>query len=169
MPRRYVNDFLSTNYLGYLTNSWQFLQSTGIPSDACYPYTSGGGDSGTCNSQCADGSDLKLYKASKYYQTGSVENTQKDLAKNGPVETGFSVYQDFMAYKSGVYQHRSGGLLGGHAVKIVGWGVEGSTPYWIVANSWTENWGEKGFFRIKRGSNECGFESQLITGLPAKN
>jgi cathepsin B len=28
--------------------------------------------------------------------------------------------------------------------------------YWLVANSWNEDWGEKGFFKIKRGSNECG-------------
>jgi cathepsin B len=151
---------------GYLTNSWAFLQQTGIPTDACYPYTSGSGDSGVCKDTCADGSPIKTYQASSYYQTGSVENTMNDIMTHGPVESGFSVYQDFMAYKSGIYQHRSGGLLGGHAVKIVGWGQEGNLAYWIVANSWTENWGEKGFFRIVKGRNECGFESQIITGLP---
>jgi len=25
---------------------------------------------------------------------------------------------------------------GGHAVKIIGWGVEDSIKYWLVANSW---------------------------------
>jgi cathepsin B len=151
---------------GYLTNSWGFLVKTGIPTDACYPYTSGSGQRGTCQNRCHDGSALAMYKASKYYQTGSVDNTMNDIVAHGPVESGFSVYQDFMSYKSGVYQHKSGGLLGGHAVKVVGWGVEGSTPYWIVANSWTTGWGEQGFFRILKGRNECGFESQLITGLP---
>jgi len=151
---------------GYLTNSWAFLQNTGIPTDDCMPYTSGGGDSGQCKTKCSDGSSLKLYKASSYYQTGDVDNTMADIVANGPVESGFSVYQDFMSYKSGIYQHRSGGLLGGHAVKIVGWGLEGNLPYWIVANSWTTSWGENGFFRIVKGRNECGFESQIITGLP---
>jgi cathepsin B len=149
---------------GYLTNSWAFLVKTGIPTDACYPYTSGGGVRGACQTKCHDGSALVLHKASKYYLTGSVENTMNDIAANGPVEAGFSVYSDFMQYKSGVYQHKSGSLLGGHAVKIVGWGVEGSTPYWIVANSWTTSWGESGFFRIIKGRNECSFESQIITG-----
>jgi cathepsin B len=107
-----------------------------------------------------------LYKSSKYYATGNVENTMNDIAAHGPVESGFSVYQDFMSYKSGIYQHKSGGLLGGHAVKVVGWGVENNVQFWIVANSWTTNWGEKGFFRIIKGRNECGFESQMITGLP---
>jgi cathepsin B len=41
-----------------------------------------------------------------------------DLFTLGPVETGFRVYQDFMTYKSGVYHHVTGKLLGGHAVKI---------------------------------------------------
>ena len=39
------------------------------------------------------------------------------------METGFVVYEDFMNYKSGVYHHVSGKMLGGHAVKIIGWGV----------------------------------------------
>jgi hypothetical protein len=30
----------------------------------------------------------------------------------------------------GVYQHVSGAPLGGHAIKILGWGVENGTPYW---------------------------------------
>jgi cathepsin B len=42
---------------------------------------------------------------------------------------------DFLTYKSGVYQYQSGQELGGHAVKMLGWGVENGTPYWICANS----------------------------------
>jgi len=34
--------------------------------------------------------------------------------------------------------------------------VENNTPYWTVANSWNDDWGYKGFFKIKRGSDECG-------------
>jgi cathepsin B len=36
-----------------------------------------------------------------------------------------------------------------------------------VANSWSPNWGENGFFRILRGSNECGIETTPAAGLPA--
>lgn len=42
---------------------------------------------------------------------------------NGPVQAMFTVYSDFLTYKSGVYHHVSGQELGGHSVKIVGWGV----------------------------------------------
>jgi len=51
-----------------------------------------------------------------------------------------------MAYKSGVYTHQTGSLEGGHAVKIVGWGSDAGTPYWIVANSWNTKWGLDGYF-----------------------
>ena len=44
----------------------------------------------------------------------------------------------------GVYRHTSGSVLGGHAVKMIGYGVEGGTKYWLVANSWNSDWGEKG-------------------------
>ncbi|KAL5013652.1 hypothetical protein ScPMuIL_007922 [Solemya velum] len=85
---------------------------------------------------------------------------------SGPVEAAFSVYADFPSYKSGVYQHETGELLGGHAVKILGWGTEEGTPYWLVANSWNEDWGLKGFFKILRGQDECGIESEIVAGDP---
>ena len=43
----------------------------------------------------------------------------------------------------GVYQHVSGNALGGHAIRILGWGVEAGTPYWHVANSWNYDWGDQ--------------------------
>ncbi|VDL75296.1 unnamed protein product [Nippostrongylus brasiliensis] len=55
--------------------------------------------------------------------------------------------------------------VGGHAVKILGWGVDNKTPYWLVANSWNTDWGENGYFRIVRGVNECGIEHAIVAGL----
>jgi len=48
----------------------------------------------------------------------------------------------------------------------MGWGTENGTPYWLVANSWNEDWGDKGTFKIRRGTNECGIESQIVAGMP---
>ena len=38
----------------------------------------------------------------------------------------------------------SGAALGGHAVKMIGWGEENGTPYWLIANSWNSDWGDHG-------------------------
>lgn len=75
---------------------------------------------------------------------------------NGPVVGEIYVYSDLLTYKSGVYHHVSGKSLGGRAIKIVGWGVENEVPYWLVANSWNEDWGDNGFFKIRRGKDDCG-------------
>jgi cathepsin B len=82
-----------------------------------------------------------------------VADIQTEILTNGPVEASFNVYEDFLTYKSGVYHHVTGSNLGGHSVKIIGWGVEDNMPYWTVANSWNEDWGEKGFFKIRRGTD----------------
>ena len=91
---------------------------------------------------------------------------QAELMKNGPVEAAFTVYADFPNYKSGVYQHVSGTALGGHAIRILGWGVEKGTPYWLVANSWNYDWGDNGTFKILRGQDHCGIESGVVAGIP---
>ena len=51
--------------------------------------------------------------------------------------------------------------LGGHAVEMIGWGTENGTPYWLIKNSWNDQWGDKGTFKIKRGNNECGIEGDV--------
>lgn len=152
---------------GYLNKAWNWMHTHGIPTDKCMPYTSGGGSSGSCPRKCHDGTEPKFYKAKNVKViTGGEQEMQQEIYKGGPIEVGFTVYRDFLQYTSGVYHHVTGGLLGGHAVKIVGWGVSSTsnTPYWIVANSWGTSWGLQGFFWIKRGTNECGIESNAVSG-----
>ena len=63
---------------------------------------------------------------------------------------------------SGVYEHKSDSdYVGGHAVRIVGWGTdkESGKDFWKVANSWNPYWGENGYFRMIRGTDEGGIES----------
>lgn len=48
--------------------------------------------------------------------------------------------------------------------RLIGWGVEDGTPYWLVVNSWNKAWGDEGLFRIIRGQDECGFESDITAG-----
>lgn len=154
---------------GYLNNEWAYMQSTGVVEDACFPYVSGDGHVPQCPTTCPGTGQpftAKKYKAKSYYSVAS-GNIQQEIMTNGPVEAAFYVYRDFISYKSGVYHHTSGSFLGGHAIKIIGWGVDNGTPYWIIANSWGTTWGMNGFFWMLRGRNECGIESQVITGTPS--
>ena len=83
------------------------------------------------------------------------------------METGFTVYQDFFNYKSGIYKHVSGGVAGGHAVKMLGWGVENGQEYWLCANSWGADWGLSGFFKIAVG--DSGIDQAVYGCTPAAN
>lgn len=67
---------------------------------------------------------------------------------------------------AGVYHHVTGEQIGGHAVKIIGWGEEKGVLYWLAVNSWNKSWGDNGYFKILRGSNECSFESSVFSGTP---
>jgi len=123
-----------------------------------------------CPSACDSEADdpHKTFADDKYTFSGKVQSAsgpkqiKQMIMAGGPVETAFTVYSDFENYDSGIYHHVSGSMAGGHAVKIVGWGVEGGVKYWKVANSWNPYWAEKGYFRIKEG-DEGGVDDQ-VTG-----
>jgi len=108
----------------------------------------------------------KTYGQKSYSLKRDVKEIQIELMTNGPAEAAFTVYEDFPNYKSGVYQHVDGKPLGGHAIRLLGWGEENGTPYWLVANSWNYDWGDGGTFKILRGSDHCGIESGVVAGIP---
>ena len=150
---------------GYLNLAWQYLQKTGVSTDACEPYTSGSGSVPACATKCKDGSAIKKYKCKDVLSATGPAKTKTLIEASGPVETGFTVYSDFFNYKGGIYAHTTNQAEGGHAVKIIGWGNQSGTNYWIVANSWGASWGEKGFFRIKEG--DSGIDQQTFGCNPA--
>merc|ERR1712048_1447541 len=112
------------------------------------------------------------FKNDKYSFEGSittargVQAIQQAIMAGGPMEVAFTVYEDFENYAGGIYHHVSGSAAGGHAVKVVGWGVEDGVNYWKIANSWNPYWAEKGSFRIRRGTNEGGIEDQAVASAP---
>lgn len=110
-----------------------------------------------------------LIKMDDYYGITShrVSDIQKELMTNGPIETTFQVYDDFLTYESGVYYHVDGRKQNYiHSLRLLGWGVDEETnmDYWLVANSWNADWGENGYFRVRRGTNECGIEGTMYMG-----
>mmetsp|Transcript_21486 Transcript_21486/g.55816 ORF Transcript_21486/g.55816 Transcript_21486/m.55816 type:complete len:249 (-) Transcript_21486:64-810(-) len=148
--------------------AWDYFEAFGIVSDSCFPYSAGTGSAPKCAKTCADGQPWTTHKTKLFSTKGysGVEAIQTAIMTSGPVEGTISVYKDFMSYTSGVYEHTTGDYLGGHAIRMVGWGTENGTDYWLVANSWGTTWGEEGFFKIRRGTNECGIDSGAVAGTP---
>ncbi|XP_048215716.1 dipeptidyl peptidase 1 isoform X1 [Perognathus longimembris pacificus] len=148
-------------------------QDFGVVEEACFPYQ------GT-DAPCAPRKDCFRYFSSEYHYVGgfyggSNEALMKlELVRHGPLAVAFEVHDDFLHYRGGVYQHT--GLrdpfnpfeLTNHAVLLVGYGTEpkAGLDYWIVKNSWGTNWGENGYFRIRRGSDECAIESIAMAATP---
>jgi len=152
---------------GILALAWKYLTNTGIVTDTCDPYTSSSGTSPKCLTSCSDGESWSKYKcqAGSVVQATTPAQIKSEVSANGPMETGFIVYEDFMNYESGVYHYTTGKELGGHAVKIVGYGVtDDGTNYWICANSWGPDWGESGFFRIQEG--DCNIDQSVFACSP---
>lgn len=177
---------------GYPEGAWEYWVKTGLVTggnfhtgEGCEPYSiaecehhvngtrgpCSEGPTPQCKKSCISGY-AKSYQQDKWFGKKSysikrdVTQIQTEIMTNGPVEVAYEVYEDFLTYKSGVYYHVSGSLLGGHAVKMIGWGVENGQDYWILANSWNTDWGDNGFFKIRRGVDECGVEGGVVAGLP---
>jgi len=173
---------------GYPEMAWSYWSDEGITTNDCDPYPlppcehhvkpnhypacpSATYPTPACPTTCQDGtpfSQAKRYFGADYWSLEGESEFKQELYNHGPFEITMDVYQDFESYKSGVYKYETGPYLGGHAIKLVGWGSLNGVPYWTVANSWNQDWGESGYFLILRGANECGIEEGGVAGSPYK-
>ncbi|KAG9335279.1 hypothetical protein JZ751_005459 [Albula glossodonta] len=151
----------------------KYIQDFGIVEESCFPYL---GVDSPCDVKPGC---LRHYTAEYHYVGGFYGGCNEaammaELVRDGPMGVAFEVYPDFMNYKEGIYHHT--GLmdqfnpfeLTNHAVLLVGYGKCHMTgqKYWIVKNSWGTGWGEEGYFRIRRGSDECSIESIAVAAMP---
>lgn len=114
---------------------------------------------------------MHRFRCSMFANIENKESTiMKEIFKNGPVVCSFQVYEDFINEYTGetIYTGPKEGskLLGGHSGKIVGWGTEKGTNFWIISNSWSDKWGNAGYFKMERGKNVCKIEDNIITVYP---
>ncbi|KAE8699987.1 Cathepsin B [Hibiscus syriacus] len=117
--------------------------------------------------KCVNGN--LLWTQSKHYSVGAYRinsnpaDIMEEIYRNGPVEFSFTVYEDFAHYKLGVYKHVTGSIMGGHAVKLIGWGTsDDGEDYWLLANQWNIGWGDDGYFKSIRGVDQCGIEADVV-------
>ncbi|KAG9390992.1 Cathepsin B-like cysteine proteinase [Carpediemonas membranifera] len=151
---------------GHYFPSYQFTNRYGTTTEACYPvekhyypYTY------NCRTTCPgtpSGAPIPKYKTGTFYRTTGETAMVNELIANGPIPVAIRFYSGLYSVKPGeVYIKQDGeSYRGGHAVVIVGYGVTSSgVKYWECANSWGTNYCDKGYFWIRRGSNELSIES----------
>ncbi|GAB2291818.1 Cysteine protease rd19a [Dionaea muscipula] len=149
---------------GLMNNAFEYiLKAGGIQQEEDYPYT---GTDGTCKFD-----ENKVAATVANFSVVSLDENQiaANLVKNGPLSVGINAayMQTYMGGVSCPYIcfHNLD-----HGVLLVGYGEAGyapirfkEKPYWIIKNSWGENWGENGYYRICRGRNVCGVDSMVST------
>lgn len=135
----------------YTVRGAHFLKEKGVVWGSSFPYTPG---DQACKSNLSSHSYVKI----RDYKTLTTHAQMKDWLHNrGPLVTDFTVYADFMNYKSGIYRRASNQRSGGHCVCVVGY--DDINQCWICKNSWGPNWGENGYFRI--GYGQCGIDARM--------
>lgn len=142
---------------GWMDTAFETIQSWGgITTEDQYPYTSGGGSTGTCKTTGYTNVAEAAPKSYTDVQTGSVTALESAVAQQ-PVSIAIQANQiAFQLYKSGVLTGKCGTNLD-HGVLAVGYGTDNGVDYWKVKNSWGPSWGESGYIRIEKSSSDlCG-------------
>lgn len=169
----------------------KYAADFGVSANKCFPYQSGEEPSTSgfmeklcslprlCQDRYVAHQDY--HYVGGYYGNCSEVGMMEALVKRGAVAVGIQVPESFEAYTSGIYvetdvdrsQRLKGGAAAfeptGHAVLVVGYGVENGTKYWRVKNSWGRHFGETGYFRVRRGTDEIAIESMAITATLVVN
>lgn len=91
------------------------------------------------------------------------------LAEVGPVAVSVAAGQWF-AYEAGIFNGCPKDNVIDHAVVAMGYGEEAGNKYWIIQNSWGQDWGENGFIRMFRHAEGgyCGMNNDPQKGVACK-
>lgn len=150
----------------------------GFVEESCQPYQE---NDNTCKNFCFED---KVYKVLNYGYVGDYdgacneEKMMEEIYKNGPIVVAINATPELYYYKSGIFHSKAMKKEGipekgvrsweytNHAVVAVGWGEEvvkdTVEKFWILKNSWGEEWGEKGYFRLLRGTDMASVEAQAV-------
>jgi C1A family cysteine protease len=152
---------------GWPYNAYKYVESAGgLATAASYPYTSSAGVTGTCKrSFTVAGGDVTSYSyATTPCSAGACRNQDEatlisNLKSTQPVSICVDA-SSWSSYTGGVFPTSSCSSAYSkldHCVQLVGYENYGSsTGYYLVRNSWGDDWGEDGYIYLYIGSNACG-------------
>ncbi|KAI9303884.1 hypothetical protein BJ944DRAFT_241048 [Cunninghamella echinulata] len=138
---------------GWMHTAFRYLQDKGgYISQANYPYTAK-------VDTCKNNDTPKIGKVTSYVRipSGDEKALLDAVATVGTVAVAYnSETTEHSYYNGGILDVPNCGNRPTHAVLLVGYGTENGIDFWILKNSWGEIWGERGYFRMRRGVNMCG-------------
>lgn len=175
-PQFMVNCLPNNNgcHGGFDEPMWKDLMEIGTVPESCLPFQH---QDQTCTGRCENGNPMPQYTKTKNFYSpwgetdkARVEAIQREIMEHGPVSASFWVFSDWEKYwnwPNPIY-HRSltAKFSSGHVVRIIGWGTENGEDYWLIANSHGTDFREGGFFKMRRGNNECNIEETVVAGEP---
>ncbi|OAY54006.1 thiol protease aleurain-like [Manihot esculenta] len=140
---------------GLPSQAFEYIRyNGGLETEEAYPYTA---HDGTCKFSSENVGVRVLDSVN--ITLGAEDELKHAVAFVRPVSVAFEVASDFRFYKDGVYTSTICGKTPmdvNHAVLAVGYGVKNDVPYWLIKNSWGDDWGDNGYFRMEMGKNMCG-------------
>ncbi|CCW64732.1 unnamed protein product [Phytomonas sp. EM1] len=129
-----------------------------VLTEESYPYTSGDGLTEDCQ---LDVGKVGAVISGLVEVDANEDAIAAQVAKSGPVS---------VAVDASTWQLYTGGVLStcvmeelNHGVLIVGYNDDANPPYWIIKNSWSSAWGEEGYIRIEKGTNQCGVQDYAVS------
>jgi C1A family cysteine protease len=142
--------------------AFTWLKLNSLNTEAAYPYTSGTGTTGSCNSSLKQGT----VKATRTHNVMKMNPTaMKSALQSQPISVGIQANKPvFSHYTTGVITDASCGHMMDHAVVAVGFGSEGGQEYFLVRNSWGPTWGDQGYVKIgvAKGFGICGINMDPV-------
>jgi cathepsin L len=138
-------------------DSLYYVMDYGIETEDSYPYTA---RDGKCRyNQDATISDLSISQV-VLLEEKNEEDLFNAIGSVGPLSVAIDA-DEIASYSGGVFSSDSCSKTElNHAVLAVGYGTENGVDYWIVKNSWSEDWGDNGYFKMRRGTDECGISTE---------
>jgi len=143
----------------------------GLANEEDIPYTAS--DTACTAPNTTDGNSLA---ATQFGMTGwetleinKYEPLVRAIAERGPAVVAAAA-NTWGTYDSGIFNGCTKDCVVNHAVTAIGYGEENGTKYWLIQNSWGDDWGEAGHIRLFRHDKDsyCGMNNDPQAGVACK-